>query len=112
MSQHKYRAKPVTVDGHRFPSKAEARRYGQLQLLVRAGKITDLRLQPRFVLQEKFRHEGRILRAITYTADFAYRENGIEIVEDVKGIETPVFRLKWKLFLARFRGIDARIVKM
>jgi hypothetical protein len=47
---HKYRAISETVDGHKFPSKAEARRYRELKLLQAAGKIRGLELQPVFKL--------------------------------------------------------------
>lgn len=42
MSPHKYHAKPTTVDGIRFASKAEARRYSELRLLEKAGEIKNL----------------------------------------------------------------------
>lgn len=112
MTAHKYRAKPTTVDGIRFASKAEARRYGQLRLLERAGKIVGLKLQPRFVLQEAFSRDCKLVQAITYTADFQYVEKGKVMVEDVKGFSTAVFRIKWRLFLKRYPDIHARIVEM
>jgi len=107
----KYHAKATIVDGYRFASKAEARRYGELKLLLRDGQITALRLQPRFVLQEKFVRDGKKIRAVTYVGDFEYFERGRKVVEDVKGVLTPVFTLKWRLFLGRYPDIDARIVK-
>lgn len=107
---HKYRAKPVTVDGHRFPSGAEARRYGELRLLLRAGKITALKLQPRYVLQEAFVRNGRKIRSITYVADFEYYEGGRRVVEDVKGMQVEPFQTKWRMFLKQYPEIDARIV--
>ena len=110
---HKYRAQPVVINGVRFASKAEAARYGQLRLLAQAGQIRCLRLQPTFVLQEAFtRPDGKRVRAIKYIADFSYCDNtGREIVEDVKGVETPVFRLKQKLFWRAFPHLELRIIK-
>jgi len=110
---HKYRAKATTVDGHRFASKAEARRWGELRQLLRAGKISDLELQPRFVLQEAFIRSGVKVRAVTYVADFEYFENGKRVVEDVKGMKEGIepFPTKWRLFLKRYPEIDARIVR-
>ena len=107
----KYHAKAMTVDGHRFASQAEARRFGELKLLLRDGQITALRLQPRFVLQEAFARDGKKVRAVTYVGDFEYFERGQRVVEDVKGKPTPLFQVKWKLFLKRYPEIDARIVK-
>lgn len=95
------------VDGHRFDSIMEAKRYTYLRLLERAGEITDLVLQPRFMLLEKAK--GR--RAIVYVADFMYTERGRVIVEDVKGFETATFRMKRKMFLARYPDLDFRIIR-
>lgn len=88
----KYRNTPTEVDGFRFASKKEAKRYGELVLLERAGHIRHLQLQPRFPLKV-----NDILIA-TYVADFLYYEKGNWVVEDTKGVQTPVFKLKAKLF--------------
>lgn len=96
----KYGAKRTTVDGITFASKKEARRYGELKLLAKAGRVQDLRLQPRYPLHVN----GELV--CTYVADFAYvavNDNGEAerpYVEDVKGFKTPEYRLKSKLFKA------------
>lgn len=110
---HKYNAQAVTVDGHRFDSKAEMRRYLDLRLLLADGQIDDLVLQPRFTLLDAFTdNAGKHQRAIVYVADFAYTDrDGNRVVEDVKGVETAVFRLKKKLFLARYPELRLEIVK-
>lgn len=59
-------------------------RYRELVLLERAGKISNLQLQPRFLLQESFKKNGKTYRKIEYVADFQYIENSKTIVEDVK----------------------------
>lgn len=56
------------VDGFRFASQAEARRYKELLLLGQAGQVRNLELQPRFDL-----HVGGVKTA-TYIADFRYEE--------------------------------------
>ena len=112
LTYNKYRNVKTTIDGIKFDSKAEARRYTELKLLEKAGEITDLKLQPRFILQHSFKHKGKTIRAITYMADFQYSENGKEIVEDVKGVETAVFKIKKKMFLNIYDGIyELRIVR-
>jgi hypothetical protein len=98
----KYKAKTTTIGGVKFDSKAEAQRYATLILLEKSGKISGLALQPKFTLLEKFRHHGKGIRAIHYVADFMYLENGKGIVEDVKGMKTPVYELKIKLFLSMY----------
>jgi len=87
----KYRAIKTTVDNIIFDSKREAQRYTELKLLFRAGLIQNLELQPKldFIL------EGE--KIFTYKPDFIYFEGGHRIVEDVKGMKTPVYRLKKKL---------------
>lgn len=90
----KYRAIPTTVDGIRFASKKEAARYGQLKLMEKAGEISELCTQTKYPLTV-----GGTTVA-TYIADFTYRKQGSTVVEDVKGVLTPVYRLKKKLMLA------------
>jgi len=113
--RHKYNARPVEVDGIRFDSKLEAKRYQELQILVAAGEIHGLQLQPRFELQESFRDaHGKKHRAINYVADFQYVENATDelVVEEVKGFKgNPVWRIKHKLFLYRYPNVELRIIK-
>lgn len=109
----KYKNKPTMVGGVTFDSKKEAARYKALIDLVQAGTITNLVLQPAFVLQEAFRDaEGTHHRAIVYIGDFGYTEAGRRVVEDVKsaGTMTDVFRLKEKLFRKRYPDIVFRLV--
>lgn len=88
---NKYSAIKTEVDGIVFASKKEARRYQELKLLQKAKKIHMLELQPKFpIVINK-------VKVCTYIADFEYMENGYRIIEDVKGIKTPVYRLKKKL---------------
>ena len=89
----------MELDSFTFDSQKEARRYTELKLLVRVGEISELELQKSFVLAEsvKFNNEPRAKPAIRYVADFAYMENGVMIVEDVKSKATkslPVYRIK------------------
>ena len=109
---NKYRAKKTVIDGITFDSKAEARRYSELKLLQMGRKIKNLELQPRFELQPGFTHKGKKIQAINYIADFAYIdcETGANVVEDVKGMRTKEFNIKYKLFLKKYPDIDFRIV--
>jgi len=92
--RNKYGARKTIVDGITFDSKKEARRYSELKLLEKCGKIEDLELHPRF----DFVING--VKCGFYKADFRYIENGFEIIEDVKGMRTPVYRIKKKLMKA------------
>ncbi len=108
---NKYRNKKVILDKYVFDSIQESRRYKELKLLLKAGKIQNLELQPHFLLQESFRKNGKTYRKIEYIADFQYIENGKTIVEDVKGIQTDVFKLKHKLFEKKYTELELRIIK-
>ncbi len=110
---NKYRAKKTVVDGITFDSKAEARRYSELKLLQMGKRIKDLCLQPKFELQAGFTHKGKKIQAISYIADFSYTDcdTGTFVVEDVKGMRTKDFNLKYKMFLKRYQGIDFRLIK-
>lgn len=91
-----------------YHSKKEAKRALELMVLERAGKIQNLREQVRIELLPAQYSEGRCIeRAVHYVADFAYTENGIEILEDVKGFRTDTYKLKKKLLLFR-HGIRIR----
>lgn len=104
MRQSKYNAVPTVIDGIRFASKAEAKRYGELKLLQSAGLIFGLELQPKFPI------EINGSKICTYIADFKYfrktsqdqAAGSDEITEDVKGMLTPVYKLKKKMVEAQY----------
>lgn len=98
-NRSKYGAQKTTVDGIEFDSKAEARRYGELRLLERAGKIKNLERQVRYDL------EVNGVKIGFYKADFRYwdQASSQQVVEDVKGMRTPVFAIKAKLMKALHR---------
>ena len=100
----KYHSKKTTIYGRTFDSKKEANRYCELRLLEMAGKIKDLQLQQQFILQPPFRKNGKLIRAITYIADFVYYdlEQMKNVVEDVKGYKTKEYMLKKKMFEYKF----------
>lgn len=83
---------------YEFDSIKESKRYKELKLLERAGEISNLELQPKFLLQDSFKKNGKAYRKIEYIADFYIANVGKIIVEDVKGLQTDVFKLKHKLF--------------
>lgn len=69
---NKYKNKRVIVDDYIFDSIQESKRYKELKLLLRAGEISNLQLQPRFLLQEGFKKNGKTYRKVEYIADFMY----------------------------------------
>jgi len=102
MKYNKYKNKKYKHDGYVFDSTKEWKRYMQLKILLKANKIQDLTLQPEYVLQNSFKHNGKTHRAIKYVSDFRYTQDGKIIVEDVKGFLTDIYRLKKKLFLFKY----------
>ena len=88
-----------------FDSAKEWRRNQELETLQRAGEISELNRQVPFVLMPSYtiadettKQGFRTVREIRYIADFTYRlKDGTRIIEDVKGIQTEVFKIKRKL---------------
>lgn len=112
-SRSKYLAKPIYIDGIRFASKKEGKRYQDLKLLEACGEISNLQLQVHYDLIPAQREpdttgkrggviKGKLLeRKVVYIADFVYKDNktGETVVEDTKGIRTKDYTIKRKLML-------------
>lgn len=109
---NKYHAKIFIVDGIRFSSKKEGLRFRELSQLERAGAITELERQKKFILIPAQREPdiigkrggikpGKLLeREVAYYADFYYKDSdGAEVVEDTKGVRTTDYIIKRKLML-------------
>ncbi len=109
----KYGSKKITRDGMTFDSLKEYRRFCELSLLQRAGAITELKRQVEYELIPAQREpdtvgvrggvkKGKVIEhAVKYVADFVYKENGKQIVEDTKGFKTKDYIIKRKLMLWR-----------
>ena len=104
----KFKNKKVKLDGYTFDSLSEAKHY-QHSLLPRfkSGEITHLEVHPRF----KCMING--VKICDYIADFSYinvkeiglqGQIGCQVVEDVKGFKTDVYKLKKKMVEAIYRG--------
>lgn len=100
--ESKYWAKRTEVDAIDFDSLKEAEKYWELKILEKAWKISKLKLQPKFLLQESFKYNWKTERAITYIADFSYEQDSQIVIEDVKGFKTDIYKLKRKLFLKKY----------
>ena len=78
------------ADIQKFDSRTECDRYEYLLERSRMGEITNLGHHFTLKVQDEFTNcNGDVIPAITYEADFVYREasTGRRIVEDVKGSE-------------------------
>ena len=118
----KYGNKKVTLDGHTFDSRKEAKYYLYLKNLEKLGVISNLRLQVPYeivpaIYETQTVHlktkdktvEKCVQKAVHYLADFVYtvNETGKEEVVDVKSAATredKVYILKKKMMRA-FNGI-------
>ena len=111
----KYGNVKTSVDGLKFDSKKEAKRYQELKLLQRAGEIERFDHQVEFILRPGFTdNEGKRIRPRVYVADFVlYLKDGTRIIEDVKGgkgTQTRLFQSKWNDMKYLFR--DDKTVKL
>lgn len=112
----KYHSKKVTFGDEVFDSKKEAKRYQELLLLERAGEISNLQRQVKYVLipaqkepsnkvytrgkNKGYCKPGKVLeRECSYVADFVYTEDGKTVVEETKGFRTKEYIIKRKLML-------------
>ena len=120
MKKSKYQNVKAESDSIIFASKKERDRYNILKLLERAGEITDLKIQPVFVLQPTFKKNGQTIKSIKYIADFQYYDiiNDVTVVEDVKGYDkksgkfltTSASDIKRKLFEYKYPELSIRLV--
>ena len=101
---NKYHARRTWSElcGRWFASKAEAERGEELAIRQKAGEIRELVFQPRYKLSDT--------PPVTYVADFAYWEGHLLVVEDVKGVDTPVSRVK-RAWAKDKLGVEVRIIK-
>ena len=111
MKRSKYNASKMQCrKGHIHDSKKEAWRCNELHQMLERGEITDLQIQPAYILIGKHKYPWRSEREVRYVADFAYRKSGVLTVEDVKSEATrkdEVYILKRKLFEERYcQGCD------
>lgn len=92
----KYRSRWTVLDGVKFQSAKEARRYRDLALMEKSGAIFNLMRQRPFTLAVNG------IPVCKFVADFTYTEqpSGAYVVEDVKGMRTPIYKLKAKLMKA------------
>lgn len=112
-NKSKYGAKKVEIDGIIFDSKKEGRRYQELKMLQKAGDISGLQRQVKYILIPAQREpdtkgprggiiKGKLLeRECSYIADFVYKNThtGEKVIEDTKGFRTAEYKIKRKMML-------------
>lgn len=107
---NKFGAISTTVDGIRFDSMREARRWGELRLMERAGDIRNLQRQVVIPLQGR---DGPLLtrtgRHMRITVDFTYEDKRLgwaTVYEDSKGQPTRDYEVRRAV--AQAMGIEVR----
>ena len=98
----KYKNDKTVVNGIKFDSVKEAKRYSELKILEKMGEISALQMQVKYVLIPSQKDEkGKCIeRECSYLADFVYKnKEGKMVVEDTKGIRTTTYIIKRKLML-------------
>jgi hypothetical protein len=107
---HKYRAKPVRVDGVWFDSQSEYRRWTELQALEKIGAVRGLNRQVSFPLHAAAPSQTAELVGVL-RVDFVYCERHRTVggdkwravVEDRKGVRTALYRWKKRHFELEYR---------
>ena len=109
--KRKYNNRKIEIDGFTFDSKLEADFYQRLKPLVKSGKIKELKIHPRYLLQEGFTKNGKHYQPIYYIADFeVLYDDGVTVIYDTKGMRTEVYKIKRKLFEYKYQ--DKTIVEV
>ena len=98
----KYNNRVCYWRGEKFDSQRELDRYQELLILQRAGRISGLSRQVRFELTPNIRYEGKLIKKAEYVADFTYWEQGKFVIEDCKGYQTDLYKLKKKIILDKY----------
>ena len=94
--QSKYRNVAMEVDGFRFDSKLEVRRYRELLHMEHSKLITELQVKPEFALHAPT-PTGQLERIGSYTPEFSYLRDGKVHVEDCKAAPTRrLMHYRWK----------------
>jgi hypothetical protein len=106
-ASNKYRAKRTSCGLHEHASKKEAKVCSDLTLMAKGGVIHDLKQQPKFYLYAHNMAGGPRVRIGFYRADFSYTDLDSTVVLDVKGVKTPMYRLKKKMMKACW-GIEVQ----
>lgn len=103
----------IVIPGTTFDSKAEAQYYLKLKLLQKAGEVTEIILQPEFILYPGYirKRDGNKIQPVKYIADFhvTYKDGRQEII-DVKGAKTAEYKLKKKIFEGQYPDLEIKEV--
>jgi hypothetical protein len=106
----KYHAVRTDYNGVRYDSKREAQYAAQLDMMKRAAKRSDRVLQWTRQCSVPLETRGVVICKLVLDFEVVYCDGRMEYHE-VKGVETPVYKLKMKLFRALYPNVTVRIIK-
>lgn len=111
-SVNKYKNAITKINDKKFSSKLEAETYFYFNILEKSNYISDLILQPKYILQEGFNDkkynfkEGKFknykYREISYVSDFEFKANGKTYTIEAKGFPDQKYPIKKKMFIKKY----------
>lgn len=113
-TKNKFGALKAIVNGISFDSVMEAKYYVHLLHKEKEGVIKNLKLQVPFELVPAYKdYDGSKIIAVKYFADFCFEtvEDNQKYIIDVKGKETPEFKIKWKLLGYKFPNYIRQVIQ-
>lgn len=104
--QSKFKNKSTEYGGNYYQSIKEARYAQELDLRVKGKDLKSWKRQVPIDLVVNG------MKICTYKIDFVETDHkGNEVWTEVKGFETPEWRLKWRLFEALYPERDKKVIK-
>lgn len=108
----KYKANAIFIDDYKFDSMLEADYYLYLLDELQGNRIKGFELKPTFLLQPSFTKNDKRFAQIKYIADFQVTTlQGDTLIIDTKGMPTPDFKIKQKLFEYKYPDLSLKVVK-
>ncbi|QJX81024.1 DUF1064 domain-containing protein (plasmid) [Priestia megaterium] len=111
-TKSKYGANKIVINDIKFDSMLEANYYLHLLKEKEQGSIIDFDLKPSFTLQPSFKKNDKKFHPIKYIADFSvFLLSGETLIVDTKGVITPDFKIKQKLFEYTHPDLTLKVLK-
>lgn len=108
----KFKAKSIFINEHKFDSMLEADYYLHLLSELQSNRIQSFELKPSFLLQPSFTKNDKRFAQIKYIADFkVITLQGDTLIVDTKGVITPDFKIKQKMFEYIHPHLSLQVVK-
>lgn len=100
MRRHKYNARRTIYNGVVYDSALEAKLAADIDLLIKSGAAERVERQVSYILKG---YNGT--KVCTHKVDFVIHYKWGKEVWEAKGLPTPTWRLKHKLFLDNYPNI-------